>query len=44
MYISNAAQIKETDRFAIDEYGINSLILMERAALETLAVIKKRFS
>jgi NAD(P)H-hydrate epimerase len=38
-YILTAAQMKESDGTAINEYGIGSLVLMERAAYETARVI-----
>ncbi len=44
MYIVSGAQIKNADNAAINDYGIHSLILMERAALKTAAVIKNNFS
>lgn len=41
-YVLTAAEMKKCDETAIKEYGIASLVLMERAALETVnAVIAK---
>lgn len=41
-YVLTAAEMKKYDETAIKEYGIESLVLMERAALETAnAVIEK---
>lgn len=41
-YVLTAAEMKKCDETAIKEYGIASLVLMERAALETAnAVIRK---
>lgn len=41
-YVLTAAEMKKCDETAIKEYGIGSLVLMERAALETAnAVIRK---
>ena len=39
-YIVNAAEMKSYDKYTIDEIGIPSLLLMERAALETVQVIR----
>ena len=41
-YVLTAAEMKKYDETAIKEYGIESLVLMERAALETAnAVVAK---
>lgn len=42
-YISTAGEIKEIEKYVINEIGIPSLVLMERAALCVTGHIKKRF-
>ena len=42
-YVLTSAEMKACDQMAIEEYGIESLVLMERAALETARVILERF-
>ncbi|MDE7478255.1 MAG: NAD(P)H-hydrate epimerase, partial [Lachnospiraceae bacterium] len=42
-YVLTSAEMKACDRAAIDEYGIESLVLMERAALQTVQVILDRY-
>lgn len=42
-YILNAKEMKECDTRTSSEYGISSLILMERAALETAKIIIEEF-
>lgn len=42
-YVLTAAEMKESDRAAINEYGISALVLMERAALQTAKVIVDRY-
>lgn len=42
-YVLTSAEMKDSDRTAIDEYGIESLVLMERAALQTAKVIADRY-
>ena len=42
-YILTAAQMKKCDETAIFTYGIPSLVLMERAALETVKVIIEKY-
>lgn len=42
-YVLTAAEMKASDRAAIEEYGISSLVLMERAALQTVRVILDRY-
>ena len=37
-YVLTAAEMKKYDETAIKEYGIGSLVLMERAALEDAAI------
>jgi NAD(P)H-hydrate epimerase len=41
-YLPTASWMQEADRETILEYGIPSMVLMERAALQTLAVMKER--
>ncbi len=43
MYILSGSQIKEIDNKVINELGIHSLVLMERAALETVKFIEEKF-
>ena len=38
-YVLTAAEMKAFDNMAIHEYGIGSLVLMERAALQTVKAI-----
>ncbi|PKL75171.1 MAG: bifunctional ADP-dependent NAD(P)H-hydrate dehydratase/NAD(P)H-hydrate epimerase, partial [Candidatus Melainabacteria bacterium HGW-Melainabacteria-1] len=40
MYIVNAATMQALDRRTIDELGLPSLLLMERAALGTVAAMQ----
>jgi len=42
-YVLTAAEMKANDKAAIEEYGIGSLVLMERAALQTAKVIMDRY-
>lgn len=42
--LANASQMKQIDGYSIDEIGIPSLVLMEKAALATALEIQKRFS
>lgn len=42
-YVLTAAEMKASDKAAIGEYGIESLVLMERAALQTVRVILDRY-
>ncbi len=42
-YVLTAAEMKAGDKAAIEEYGIESLVLMERAALQTAKVILDKF-
>lgn len=42
-YILTARQMKESDSTAINEYGIESLVLMERAAYETAKIIVESY-
>lgn len=42
-YVLTAAEMKAGDRAAIEEYGIESLVLMERAALQTVKVILDKY-
>lgn len=42
-YVLTAAEMKNSDSAAINEYGITSLVLMERAALQTVQVIIDRY-
>lgn len=43
-YVFDGNEMKEIDRYSIDEVGIPSLVLMERAALGVCAVIQKNFT
>lgn len=42
-YVLTSAEMKASDKAAIETYGICSLVLMERAALQTANVIIERF-
>lgn len=42
-YVLTAAEMKNSDSAAINEYGIPSLVLMERAALQTVEIIIDRY-
>lgn len=42
-YVLTAAEMKNSDSAAINEYGITSLVLMERAALQTAQTIIDRY-
>ena len=42
-YVLTSAEMKASDKAAIEEYGIGALVLMERAALQTVRVILDRF-
>jgi NAD(P)H-hydrate epimerase len=42
-YILTAREMKESDSNAINEYGIESLVLMERAAYETARIIVEKY-
>lgn len=42
-YVLTAAEMKASDKAAIEEYGIGSLVLMERAALQTVKVIIDKY-
>ncbi len=42
-YVLTAAEMKKCDEFTTTEYGIPSMVLMERAALETARLIIKRY-
>lgn len=42
-YVLTAAEMKKCDEAAIKEYGIESLVLMERAALQTARAIIERY-
>lgn len=41
-YVLNAAQMKYADQYTINELGIPSMVLMERAALQTINAMKER--
>lgn len=41
-YILNASQMKATDQHMINEVGIPSMVLMERAALQTVRIMKEK--
>lgn len=40
----SVAQVREVDRVAIEEYGMNSLVLMENAALGCVSWLRQKFS
>lgn len=42
-YVLTSAEMKASDKAAIEEYGIGSLVLMERAALQTAKVVMDRY-
>ena len=42
-YVLTSAEMKASDKVATEEYGIESLVLMERAALQTVGVILDRY-
>jgi len=42
-YVLTSAEMKASDTAAIEEYGIGALVLMERAALQTVSVILDRY-
>lgn len=42
-YVLTAAEMKKCDQEAINKYGIDSLVLMERAALETARIIIDKY-
>lgn len=41
-YIMNAGQMKAADQYTIDEVGIPSVVLMERAALQAVRTMKEK--
>ena len=43
-YLAGSAQMKEIDRYTIEEIGIPSLVLMERAAMAVAEEVEKTFS
>ena len=43
-YLAGSAQMKEIDRYTIEEIGIPSLVLMERAAMAVAEEVEKKFS
>src|SRR5258706_15753386 len=43
MRILNAAQMREADRFTIEEIGIPSLVLMENAGRQVVAAIEAAY-
>src|SRR5258706_7958374 len=43
MRILNAAQMREADRFTIDEIGISSLVLMENAGRQVVAAMEAAY-
>src|SRR5919204_3235850 len=43
MRILNAAQMREADRFTIDDIGIPSLVLMENAGRQVVAAIEAAY-
>lgn len=42
-HVLTSAEMKASDKAAIEEYGIGSMVLMERAALQTVQVILDRY-
>lgn len=42
-HVLTSAEMKASDKAAIEEYGIGSMVLMERAALQTVRVILDRY-
>ncbi len=42
-YVLSASEMKDCDKAAIEKYGIASMVLMERAALETARVITGKY-
>ena len=42
-YVLDTLEMKRCDEAAINEYGIESLVLMERAALETAKIIVEHY-
>lgn len=42
-YVLTSTEMKKCDNAAIDEYGIEALVLMERAALQTARIITERY-
>lgn len=41
-YVLTSAEMKDADRAAINDYGIESLVLMERAALQAVRVVEEK--
>ena len=41
-YLPDGKQMKEADRHTIEDLGVPSLVLMERAALKTVETMEKR--
>ena len=41
-YLPDGKQMKEADRHTIEDLGVPSLVLMERAALTTVETMEKR--
>lgn len=41
-YLPDGNQMKEADRYTIEELGVPSLVLMERAALQTVELMEKK--
>lgn len=41
-YLVNGRQMKEIDRISIEEYGLPSMVLMERAALAVADAVSRR--
>jgi hypothetical protein len=44
MKVFTAAQMREFDRVAIEEYGIPSMVLMENAALRVVEFLEAKFA
>lgn len=43
-YVVSASQMKQADRNTTTQYGIPAIVLMERAALETVRIMTERFA
>ena len=43
MRIYSAKEMAEADRIAIEEYGINGLVLMENAGVQTVNAMEDRY-
>lgn len=41
-YLPNGKQMKDADTYTIEQIGLPSLVLMERAALETVRTLQEK--